>query len=133
EGGQQVVTVAAGGTGDEEADQAPEEAEEGAEHEVGRIHEQHRAFAPFGLAQTGPEFGLHEIGLLLRVCLGRDGPDLAPAQTKSFFKKARTWVRLRQTPVSRSMAAWASRVERGGVSSDESSHGACWGAWSVGV
>ena len=114
--GQHVVAFPARGAGDEQADQTPEEAEERPVEEMRRIHEEHRPLAPLRLAQPRPEFGLQEVGLLLRVRLGRDGPDLAPAQAESFFKKARTWVRPRRTPVSRSMAAWASRVERGGCS-----------------
>jgi hypothetical protein len=72
---------------------------------VRRIDEQHGALAPLGLAQAGPELTLQEVGLLLGVRLGRDGSDLAPAQAESFFKKARTRVRPRRTPVSCSMAA----------------------------
>ena len=73
-------------------------------------------YAPLGLPQPGLELILHEVGLLVRVGLGRDGADLAPAQAESFFKKARTWVRPRRTPVCCSMTAWASRVEQGGCS-----------------
>jgi hypothetical protein len=116
QGGQHVVTLAAGGPGYQEADQTPEVTEEGPEDEVRGIDEQDRALAPFGLPQAGLEFGLQEVCLLLRVRLGRDRPDLAPAQAESFFKKARTWVRPRRMPVWRSMAAWASRLERGGFS-----------------
>ena len=114
QGGQDVVALAPGGTRDKEADQAPQEAEERAEHEMRRIDEEHRACASLGLAEAGPEFGLQEDRLFLRVGLGRDGSDLAPAEPESFVTKARTWVRPRRTPVCCSMAAWASRVERGG-------------------
>ena len=116
EGGQHVVALATRGTGDKEADQAPEETEEWPKDEVDRVHEQYGSLAPLRLTQPGPQLVGQEVGLLLRVGLGRDGADLAPAQAESFFKKARTWVRPRRTPVSRSMAAWASRVERGGYS-----------------
>lgn len=115
-GGQDVVALAARGAGDEEADQAPEVTEEGTEDEVRRIDEQPGALAPLGLAQAGLGFAPQEVGLLLGVRLGRDGSDLAPAQAESFLKQARPRVRPRRTPVSCSMAAWASRVERGGCS-----------------
>lgn len=105
QGRQHVVTLAAGGSRHEEADQTPEEAEERPLDEVGGIQEQHRPLAPLGLTQPRPQFAAQEIGLLLRVGLGRDGPDLAPSQVESFFKKTRTWVRLRRTPVCCSMTA----------------------------
>src|SRR5262249_41471754 len=113
---QHVVALPPRRPGNQQADQAPEKPQEGAEDEVGRIDAQHRALPPLRLPQPGLEFGLQEVGLLLRVRLGRDGPDLAPAEVESFFKKARTWVRPRRTPVCCSMAAWASRAERGGCS-----------------
>jgi hypothetical protein len=72
---------------------------------VGGIDEQHRPLAALGLVQPRAEAGPKEFRLLLGVGLDRDGPDLAPAQAKSFFKKARTWVRPRRTPVRCSMAA----------------------------
>ena len=93
---------------------APQKAQERAEHEVGGIDEQHRPFAPLGLAQAGPELVPQERGLLVGVGLGRDGTDLPPTQAETFFKKARTWVNPRRMPVCSSMAAWASRAERGG-------------------
>ena len=114
QGGQHVVPLPPRGAGDEQPHQAPEEAEEWAVDEVSRIHKQYGPFAAFGLAQAGPEPGLQEVGLLLRVRLGRDRPGLAPAQAEIFFRNARTRVRPRRTPVCCSMAAWASRVERGG-------------------
>jgi len=116
QGSQHVIPLPAGRTGHEEANQAPEVTEEGPKDEMRRIDEQDRALAPVGLPQAGLEFRLQEVGLLLRVRLGRDRPDFAPAQVESVFKKARTWVRPRRTPVCCSMTAWASRVERGGFS-----------------
>jgi hypothetical protein len=52
---------------------------------MGGIDEQHRATAAPGLVQPGLEFLLEELGLLVGVGLGRDGPYLPPAQPKFFF------------------------------------------------
>ena len=113
-GGQDIVALPARGAGDEQADQTPEEAQERTVDEVGRIDEEHGPLPALRLPETGPQFARQEVGLDFGVGFGRDGADLAPAQAESFFKKARTCVRPRRTPVCCAMAAWASRVERGG-------------------
>jgi hypothetical protein len=81
-----------------------------------RVDEQYRPLAAFGLIQPGAELVAPERRLLRGIRFGRDRPDLAPAETEFFFKKARTWDSPRRLPVRRSMASCASAVERGGCS-----------------
>src|SRR5207302_5908922 len=88
----------------------------------------HGPLTASGLGQGRPELGRQERGLRAGVGLGRDGADLPPTQAETFFKKARTWVNPRRMPVCSSMAAWASRAERGGWSTKYSSRETRWGA-----
>ena len=72
---------------------------------MGGIDKQHRAPASTRFVQTRLEFLFQEQGLLFHIGLGGNGTYFAVAQTEIVFKKRRTWVRPRRTPVCSSMTA----------------------------
>lgn len=86
EGPQHVVALPTRRGADELPGQAPQEAQERGEHEVGGVDEEHRPLAPARRGEPGLQLFLQELGLragvVLGVLLGRagDGPGLEVAQ-----------------------------------------------------
>ena len=126
---QNAVALPAGPGGDDPADEAPEVAEEGPADEVDGIDEDHAPLFVDGLFRERLQGFIVELLLDDGVRLGRNAAGFAVAEPE-FFKKRRTWVSPRRTPVLASMTARASATVAGGcVRKCSSRVGAC--SWST--
>ena len=69
---------------EEDAGKAPDHSEEGAEHEMGSIHEEDLSFAGCGLGEPGQHLGLVEVQLHLGISLAGYRGHLTKRHPKSF-------------------------------------------------